>query len=203
MLLSIGKLVYIVLPLACFASCLHDAFNLIGCRQRHCFMKFFEKYECGLLSYRWGNQFLERRIRFLSIRISWIFRGVICPWALKCFIPKLQGSKLFFTNFRNGSTHLPAVNNGSFPIHQFAGATDVLPSTRCSYQISLTWLWSTRAGVTDRDRTVQCRIRTSAILTFGVRVSRLYHSATRSPMEKSVPKAVRFFRPTKVSYLEV
>ena len=61
-----------------------------------------------------------------------------------------------------------------------AGATDALPSTRRSYQISLTWLWSTRARVTDSDHTVQRGIRTSVVLTFGLRVGCLNHSATRS-----------------------
>ena len=61
-----------------------------------------------------------------------------------------------------------------------AGATDVLPSTRRSYQISLAWLWSTRARVTDSDQTVQRGIRTSAVLTFGLRVSCFNHSATHS-----------------------
>ena len=59
-------------------------------------------------------------------------------------------------------------------------ATDVLPSTHRSYQISLTWLWTTRARVTDSDQTIQRGIRISAVLAFGLRVSRLKHSATRT-----------------------
>ena len=70
-----------------------------------------------------------------------------------------------------------------------AGATDVLPSVRRSYQISLTWLWSTRARVTDSDQTVQRGIRTSAVLTFGLRVSRLNHSAKRSLKKQDIEKA--------------
>ena len=42
-----------------------------------------------------------------------------CPWALRFFIPKVQVSKLFCANFRNASTHLPAINNDSSLIHQF------------------------------------------------------------------------------------
>ena len=59
---------------------------------------------------------------------------------------------------------------------------------RC-YQISLTWLWSTRARVTDSDQTVQRGIGTSAVLTFGLRVSRPNHSATRSSslLTRSLP----------------
>ena len=45
-----------------------------------------------------------------------------------------------------------------------AGATDVLLSTRRSYHISLTWLWSTRARVTDSNQTVKRGMRTSAVL---------------------------------------
>ena len=67
---------------------------------------------------------------------------------------------------------------------------DVLPSVRRSYlpqlQISLTWLWSTRARVTDSDQTVQRGMRTSAVLSFGLRVSRLNHSATRSLKHNSI-----------------
>ena len=60
--------------------------------------------------------------------------------------------------------------------HQSAAAT------RRSYQISLTWLWSTRARVTDRTATKLCSagFELTAVLTFGLRVRRLNHSTTRS-----------------------
>ena len=58
--------------------------------------------------------------------------------------------------------------------HQSAAAT------HRGHQISLTWLWSTRARVTDSDQLSSARFEPTAILTFGLRVRRLNHSATRS-----------------------
>ena len=58
--------------------------------------------------------------------------------------------------------------------HQSAAAT------RRSYQISLTWLWLTRARVTDSGQLSSAGFEPTAVLTFGLRVRRLNHSATRS-----------------------
>ena len=95
--------------------------------------------------------------------------------------------KVFFISFSN-SVSLPLHTSRNalswmrfiFEFNTLSWSHGCLPSTRRSYQISLTWLWSTRSRVTDSDQTVQRRIRTSAVLTFGLRVSRLNHSATRS-----------------------
>ena len=47
------------------------------------------------------------------------FQRSYLPLSSENCYPKVQGSKLFGANFRNASTHLPAINNDSSLIHEF------------------------------------------------------------------------------------
>ena len=65
-------------------------------------------------------------------------------------------------------------------------------ATRRGYQISLIWLWSTRVRVTDSDQLSSAGFEPTAVLTFGLRVRRLNHSAMHSLMNQRKFEAADF-----------
>ena len=75
------------------------------------------------------------------------------------------------------------------------------PATRRGYHISLSWLWSIRARVTDSDQLSSARFEPTAVLTFGLRVRRANHSATRSNVESWIGLVMLFTYKTTLSTL--